>query len=95
MLRTAFCIWAAIVAGFGGAVVLGLGTAAVAAAVYKSDARIGESVAPQVQQTFPIVRAAAVVGFGLGAGTIIWMFMVNKPQKRDPEETGPEARSEV
>jgi hypothetical protein len=95
MLRTLFCIWAAIVAGFGGAVVLGLGTAAVSAAVYKSDVQIGESVAPRVQGTLPVVKAAAVAGFGLGAGTIVWMFIVNNPRRRDPEETGPEARSEV
>lgn len=90
-----FCVWAAIVAGFGAAVVLGLGTAAVTAAFYKSDAGTGESIAPRVQETLPVVKAAAVVGFGLGAGTIVWMFVTSKPKRKDPEETGQEARSEV
>lgn len=90
-----FCVWAAIVAGFGGAVVLGLGTAAASAAVYKSDAQSGESIAPRVQGTLPIVKVAAIVGFGLGAGTIVWMFVTSNPKRKDPEETGQEARSEV
>jgi hypothetical protein len=95
MLRTVLCIWAAIVAGFGAAVVLGLGTAAVSAAVYKSQVPIGESVANRVQDNVPAVRAAGIIGFGAGAGTIIWLFMTNKPPKKDPGENGTEGRSEV
>ncbi len=95
MLRNVLCIWAAIVAGFGAAVVLALGTAAISAAVYKSQVPIGESVASKVQDNLPAVRAAGIIGFAVGAGTIIWLFVTTKPPKKDPDETGPEGRSEV
>lgn len=74
-MRVLFCIFAAIIAGFGGATVLGLGTAAVSAAVYKSEAGIGTPVAKQVQGQRPIVVGMALTGFVVGSGVVVWMFV--------------------
>jgi hypothetical protein len=86
--RVAFCIFAAVVAGFGLATVLGLGTAAFTAAVYKAQAEPGQAVYPQVQKSGPAVIAAAVVGFVVGSGAIVWMFLGSRESSRDPEEPG-------
>ena len=73
-MRVFFCILAALVAGFGLAVVLGLGTAAVSAAIYKSQGSINEPVSKQVQAQSPLVAGMAAGGFIVGAGVVVWMF---------------------
>ena len=86
-MRFVLCMFAAIVAGTGLATVLALGTAGVTAALYKSEAGVTEPVAAQVQASSPAIRAAAVVGFVIGSGVIVWMFATSKVPA-DPSENG-------
>ncbi len=94
-MRTVFCIMTAVIAGLGLAAVLALGTAAVSAAVYKSEAGIDSPVYEKVQSTGPAVQVAAGTGFVVGSSVIVWMFWSSRPRRKGTEEPGQEGRSEV
>lgn len=94
-MRVVFCIWAAIVAGFGLATVFGLGTAAVSAAIYKSQTDLESPVYEKVQATGPTVIVAASSGFVIGAGVIVWLFWSSRPRRTGTAEPGESSRSEV
>ena len=81
-----FCIWAAIVAGFGLATVLALGTASITAAVAKSQVSIDSPVHERVKAAAPTVKIVAAVGFVVGASVVVWMFWSTRPPKKDPAE---------
>ena len=95
MARTFLCIFAAIVAGTGLAIVLALGTASFSAATFKAETTIDKPIYTRVQAMAPTIKLAAGTGFVVGASVIVWLFVSTRPTKKGSDEPGPPHRSEV
>ena len=85
----------AIVGGTGVATVLTLGVASFSAAAYKVTAGTQTLVYENVQSNWLPVAVAAIVGFVVGAGVIVWMFYGRHGSATGPEGGAEGGQSEV